>query len=639
MEKCKTQFQKVFLLLGGLIFTLALFLPNTGGAHDYYVSPNGNDTNAGTITDPFRSIKIGLQGLEPGDTLFIKGGTYAEILESHNGTNFPFGTSWENSVTVAAFPGEQVTLKGRIEIGFEEPLTKYVIFDGITIDAMGHTSGVSIQGGSHHIRFRNVEVKNAIGYAGISTSYSADPNPGGEVFNEFINMGVHHNGIEDNLTAGFSIKTSGNLIEYCEIYDNSGGAIHVNGGAEGPRTKGNIFRDNRIRNNGREGITINRSDDNLIYNNMVWNNENGILVGPFGNPKGTKVYQNTVYANQKYGIGVFAGAIDTEVLNNISHDISTNIFACSIMPLGDSITYDNNRCDVQNPATPLPQICGPGQATLEYRRSPGKRTGYRKPLLELLEAAGYQHQIDFDFVGSERGGGDLMIDPDNAGFPRISSVQLAELLQTGTYQDNHGHWLDIPNGTWYGDNAQWAQTKPPQEWTYLDRYHADIILLHIGTNGMPLNSNPNLEAELIKATENVENILKAIDDYEKKHQKKVMVIVAGIINRACSLAPADKQWGCLKRRLPTAEFNIKVKAMVDARKNDDIAWVDMEAALVDNRPDMIDDLHPDEPGYKKMAAVWKEALVKINLPPRCNLTSSSDTTPPVAPQNLRLYPN
>ena len=367
MEKWKTHLQKCSLFLGGLIVTLALFLPNTVGADDYFVSPNGQDTNAGTETQPFQTVNKGVGVLNPGDTLSIKSGTYQEWVDWD--ADLRAGTSWSKPITVKAFPGDTVTLLpntgSQFVLRFIE--TEYIVIDGLILDGTNITNeAVKITWGTghpaaHHIKIQNSEIRNAP-KQGIVTSVGSD-------FNQFINLDVHHNGIEDNLTAGFSIKTSGNLIENCQIYDNSGGAIHVNGGAEGPRTKGNIFRGNRIRNNGREGITINRSDDNLIYNNMVWNNENGIVVGPIGNPKGTKVYNNTVYANQKYGIGVFAGAIDTEVLNNISHDISTNIFACRIMPLGDSITYDNNVCDAF-------AICPPDVSP----RSPGQRTGYRKPL-------------------------------------------------------------------------------------------------------------------------------------------------------------------------------------------------------------------------------------------------------------------
>lgn len=610
MEKWKTHLQKCSLFLGGLIVTLALFLPNTVGANDYYVSTEGNDSNPGTIAASFQTIRKGVTYLTAGDTLYVKAGTYDESILSWQ-TPIPNGTSWDNPVTVAAYPGDTVTIRppsgsAFFEVADGQP--KYLIIDGFIVDGGNDARhGFVFTGNTRYIRVQNSEIKNAK-ESGIRLL-------GVDSYHEFIKVNVYHNGmgngIEGNPYPGFYIMTSGNLIENCQIHDNAGGGIHVNGGAEGPRTKGNIFRDNRIRNNGREGITINRSDDNLIYNNIVWNNENGILVGPFGNPKGTKVYNNTVYANQEYGIGVFAGAIDTEVLNNISHDISTNIFNCRIMPLGDSITYDNNVCDAF-------AICPPAVSP----RSPGQRTGYRKPLLEFLEAAGYRHHVDFDFVGSEKGGGDLMVDPDNAGFPGITTAQLRELLDTGTYLNTvKGGWLDHENGTWWGDDVQWVENKPTTLKPYLESHPADIILLHIGTNG--LDPNP----------QNVENLLMEIDEYERNHNK-VMVILARIINRRCSM----DQPPC-NESSRTKEFNDNVEAMVRGRidNGDRIIMVDMQdGAGIDYQMDMLDNLHPNKTGFQKMAVVWKNALANIQLPPRCNLARTPDVSPPGPPSDLSI---
>src|SRR5262245_58880264 len=48
-------------------------------ADTYYVSPSGNLSNPGTITQPFLTIQQGESALnEPGDTLFIRAGSYHE---------------------------------------------------------------------------------------------------------------------------------------------------------------------------------------------------------------------------------------------------------------------------------------------------------------------------------------------------------------------------------------------------------------------------------------------------------------------------------------------------------------------------------------------------------------------------------
>lgn len=98
-----------------------------------------------------------------------------------------------------------------------------------------------------------------------------------------------------------------------------------------------------------------------------------------------------------------------------------------IMPLGDSITYDNTHADAVNP------------------RPAGLRTAYRSHLWYMLQDAGY----DADFVGSLRAGQDVTppFDPDNEGHPGWTSYDIA----------NHVY--------------DFLSTNP-----------ADVVLLHIGTN-------------------------------------------------------------------------------------------------------------------------------------------------------------
>ncbi|MEO5715579.1 MAG: right-handed parallel beta-helix repeat-containing protein [Luteolibacter sp.] len=45
-------------------------------AKDYYIAPDGKDTNAGSLTAPFATIQRSQKSVGPGDTVFIRGGTY-----------------------------------------------------------------------------------------------------------------------------------------------------------------------------------------------------------------------------------------------------------------------------------------------------------------------------------------------------------------------------------------------------------------------------------------------------------------------------------------------------------------------------------------------------------------------------------
>src|SRR3954463_7375787 len=46
------------------------------GAAEYYVSPTGSDSNAGTLAAPFATLQKGNDVAVAGDTVWLRGGTY-----------------------------------------------------------------------------------------------------------------------------------------------------------------------------------------------------------------------------------------------------------------------------------------------------------------------------------------------------------------------------------------------------------------------------------------------------------------------------------------------------------------------------------------------------------------------------------
>ena len=48
-------------------------------ATTYYVATNGNDSNPGTITQPWATWNYGFNHISPGDILYIRGGTYTGV--------------------------------------------------------------------------------------------------------------------------------------------------------------------------------------------------------------------------------------------------------------------------------------------------------------------------------------------------------------------------------------------------------------------------------------------------------------------------------------------------------------------------------------------------------------------------------
>src|SRR5687767_3088590 len=61
------------------IAALAFFAPQSVLAADYYVATTGNDSNPGTMTQPFATLQRAHTAVSAGDTVFIRGGTYSIV--------------------------------------------------------------------------------------------------------------------------------------------------------------------------------------------------------------------------------------------------------------------------------------------------------------------------------------------------------------------------------------------------------------------------------------------------------------------------------------------------------------------------------------------------------------------------------
>ncbi|WGY46801.1 right-handed parallel beta-helix repeat-containing protein [Vibrio sp. ABG19] len=79
-------------------------------AKNYYVSPEGDDENAGRESSPFQSINYAVKKLRPGDTLYLKSGTYFEAVE------VKVSGREDAPITIAALEGETAI----IDSGFTE---------------------------------------------------------------------------------------------------------------------------------------------------------------------------------------------------------------------------------------------------------------------------------------------------------------------------------------------------------------------------------------------------------------------------------------------------------------------------------------------------------------------------------------
>jgi hypothetical protein len=58
-------------------FIIALSLAPHLHAAEFFVAPDGSDSNPGTLDKPFATIQHAQEAVSPGDTVFIRGGSYS----------------------------------------------------------------------------------------------------------------------------------------------------------------------------------------------------------------------------------------------------------------------------------------------------------------------------------------------------------------------------------------------------------------------------------------------------------------------------------------------------------------------------------------------------------------------------------
>jgi hypothetical protein len=290
--------------LSAIIFTGfflgCLWSPWAATAATYYTATNGSDSNPGSQSRPFRTIKKGLSMLASGDTLYLRGGTYNEAIRPTVGA-IPNGTSWGRATTIAGYPGETVILAPAdwgevVKLGVGGRFG-YMIFDNLTLDGRGTVAGLYLGGDSHHIRFSNCDIKNS-GHHSVF---------GGGAFNEVINSRIH-----DGRAYGFYYSGHDSLFENNDVYNHGGYAYHLyNRGAT--NIDNNIICNNRIFMTG--GVILSHGSNNLVCNSQVYENVIGIQIDY--ECMDCQVLSNTIHGNANNAIIVGPSAFNTIIENNI----------------------------------------------------------------------------------------------------------------------------------------------------------------------------------------------------------------------------------------------------------------------------------------------------------------------------------
>jgi hypothetical protein len=283
----------------------------------YYVSSSGNDTNPGTITEPWRTIQHAADALVAGDTVYIRAGTYYEqVIPANSGSN-------GNVITYAAYPGEVVTIDGT----------------GVNVPEF---EGLFVLVSRSYIRVSGLRVINS-NYYGIvaeNSSYiTIDNNYTYNTYSSGISTwGCNHVVVDHNEVAGacYGPWQESLSISNTDTFEVSNNRVH----------------DVMPGTDGKEGISIkDASTHGKVHGNQVYNlNRVGLYVdAEAGHLYDVEVYQNVVHHIEAMGFDLASeqgGLLENiRLYNNISYDNLVGLWlsACCIAthPFKD-ITIINN---------------------------------------------------------------------------------------------------------------------------------------------------------------------------------------------------------------------------------------------------------------------------------------------------------
>jgi parallel beta-helix repeat protein len=347
-----------------------LALAGTASAATFYVATNGNDLNNGSSTAPWATLQHAVETIAPGDTIFVRSGTYAGCRIRNSGTSAaPKTLARDAGATVVInTPGPQNGHSSLIEIeaGTGSDVTDWVV-DGFEVAGSPH-HGIDLRI-TNSITIRNCYVHNSAPSGtgtGIFLAFSSHPtiennesafNTEHGIYHSNSadyptirgNRSHHNNGAGIHMNADYSSKCpcgstvrdgiiSFAVVENNVLYENgNGGGSAIN--ADG--VDDSIFRNNLAYNNHASGISLfsvdgsHGSSRNRVYNNTIVMASNGRFAvnipkskGNGGSPVGNIVKNNILYTERadKGSIAVYstAAGVLTSDYNVVVDRFSTN---------------------------------------------------------------------------------------------------------------------------------------------------------------------------------------------------------------------------------------------------------------------------------------------------------------------------
>jgi hypothetical protein len=334
---------------------------------NYYIALSGSDSNPGTMAKPFQHFAKFVGTAKPGDTGYVRGGTYNDYVFGMNFT----GTA-DEPITFRSYPGEVVTIDRQNPINSPYPygiqighpsnynLGAYIIVDGFkirnidvavsvahaknvvvrNIEALNCSTGINVKGQSENSIIEDCHVHDCTN-VGIAITDLGGSKPG-EPVNPIVRRCLIHHMAGTNPDANDGLDMVGVLggeISYNIVYDTLDDCIDVCGAAGGSGHTGSLhvsvhhnitFLANPINAVGGDGngikVSTKAGGDHTVYKNVVFGcNRGGIDQDITPAAPGNYFYNNTVWSTGQYGLILDTGSGGS----NVASTVFNNIFARS----------------------------------------------------------------------------------------------------------------------------------------------------------------------------------------------------------------------------------------------------------------------------------------------------------------------
>lgn len=283
-------------------------------AANYYLAPQGADNAAGSINAPWKNLDQAQNKMGPGDTVFVRGGTFAGV-----NLNWTKSGTAGKPMVIKAYPKETPIFTGSGLNYFVQSTGQYIVFDGLEIS--GYTRSAFNPTGGGFLTIRNCNLHNI-----LANEYGA-----------ITPQNCHDILIENNVFREMGRSLDQTLFDH---------AVYNAAGSHDIVIRNNLFM------NSHGGPAINHYHTPSPYNVLICNNvfimtlgaeRSGVFVGDGAHD--VKVYNNTFYLDGKgatkcYGVHFNSGFGTNEAVNNLFYFSNWPIDDAVILPGNDKADYN-----------------------------------------------------------------------------------------------------------------------------------------------------------------------------------------------------------------------------------------------------------------------------------------------------------